>query len=125
MSKIIAQSYTDINKLRILQDQRITAANLAAANLSDGSETIQVQVKVVDFDRVEENLRRFEELYNQFLRYGSSYGDEVEEVHLVAMLCYESKVDRRRLRVDDVNEEEVKEEKERQETVTDVPDCCL
>lgn len=42
---------------------------------------------MVDFAKVEENLRRFEELYRQFLNYGGRFGEGAEEVHLVAVVC--------------------------------------
>ena len=47
---------------------------------------------MIDFDRVEGNLRKFEELYRQFLNYGGRFGDKAEEVHLVAVVCKRSDV---------------------------------
>jgi hypothetical protein len=47
---------------------------------------------LTDFKKVEENLRKFEDLYRQHLRYGGAYGETGEEVHLVAMVCKRSDV---------------------------------
>lgn len=51
--------------------------------------------EVIDFERVEENLRRFEEVYQLFLTSTrASLAGIVcgEEVHLVAMVCKRSEV---------------------------------
>jgi hypothetical protein len=44
----------------------------------------QLQQVLVDFDKLENNLRKFEVLYNGFLK---KEGGEGEEVHLVAVVC--------------------------------------
>lgn len=55
-----------------------------------GNASPQVQQVLVDFDKVEANLKKFEELYRQFQNYGGRFGDKAEEVHLVAVVCKRS-----------------------------------
>ena len=57
-----------------------------------GNTSPQVQQVMIDFDKIEANLKKFEESYRAFLNFGGKYGGKTEEVHLVAVVCKRSDV---------------------------------
>jgi flagellar motility protein MotE (MotC chaperone) len=117
LSGLITQSFTDISLLRRLAEtqsptypspaysptmknekafqRRGTKGNNTSAKTkakAKGNSSRQVQQSLIDFDKVEDNLKKLEELYRQFLNYGGKFGDKAEEVHLVAVVCKRSDV---------------------------------
>ena len=110
LSGLITQSYTDIALLRRMHETQTPTypsptysphsspkekhPNLNSKSKASSSPKTspQVQQSLIDFDKVEDNLRKFEELYRQFLHYGGKHGDRAEEVHLMTVVCKKSDV---------------------------------
>jgi hypothetical protein len=94
LSSLIKQSYTDIALLRRIHTtpsptlpSPTYAPNTPPTALTRSPKEKEIQQVLIDFDKIEGNLKKFEEMYRQFLRYGGRHGDEAEEVHLVAVVC--------------------------------------
>lgn len=98
LSHLIKQSYRDIEQL-----QQVRAAENSnygedldngqkSLNLSCGIPANGEEGKEVDFNKVKENLMKFEELYSKFLNQARDEFEKSEEVHLVAVVCKRSQV---------------------------------
>ncbi|KAK6580007.1 hypothetical protein PZA11_007715 [Diplocarpon coronariae] len=96
LSGLIKQSFTDLEVLKRVHAETIqTGGGGTGAGVEGkgkGKATEEEVGMVVDFERVERNLKKFEEVYRSFLSYGGAYGEKHEEVHLVAMVCRRSEV---------------------------------
>jgi hypothetical protein len=100
LSSLIKQSYADIALLRrlhtapspTLPSPTYSPNTSPSTILANSPKEKEVQQVLIDFDKIESNLKKFEEMYRQFLRYGGRHGDEAEEVHLVAVVCKRSDV---------------------------------
>ncbi|SZE99615.1 unnamed protein product [Blumeria hordei] len=79
LSSLIKQSFQDIQALR-------RVSKTPSLRVDPGPELQQE----LDFERVEQNLKRFEDVYTQFLQCGRNEGEPIEEVHLMAMVCRRS-----------------------------------
>ncbi len=82
LSSLISQSYSDLRTLKRIHTRKVRSNAF-------GKEDLQKQI---DFEKIEQTLKGFEELYNQYLRFGGWYGGEGDEVCLVAMVCKKSEV---------------------------------
>ncbi|KAF4626916.1 hypothetical protein G7Y89_g11241 [Cudoniella acicularis] len=51
-----------------------------------------VEENLIDFEKIQKNLERFEDLYRLWMKHGDGKGEVGTEVHLVAMVCKEGDV---------------------------------
>ncbi|KAI0999731.1 hypothetical protein K3495_g8463 [Podosphaera aphanis] len=101
LSLLLKQSYQDIEMLRSMRMAQTPNDSFSSSNSGNSREGANSLGNVpirdqrgneVDFERIEQNLRRFGDLYTQFLKDGGDEGKPAEEVHLVAMVCKRSEM---------------------------------
>ncbi|RKF57986.1 hypothetical protein GcM3_184017 [Golovinomyces cichoracearum] len=93
LSRLIEQSYRDLQMLRGVPITKTSDGTEGSNNNRSGKGLLcrlpNSGGKQVDLSKIEENLKRFEDLYAQFLN-GEKESDPTEEVHLVAIVCKQS-----------------------------------
>ncbi|RKF59674.1 hypothetical protein OnM2_058069 [Erysiphe neolycopersici] len=98
LSHLIQQSFRDIERLQQVHATQMSNCpedpnkNQGDLNLLCGLPSKYEEGKEVDFNRVKENLKRFEDLYMKFLNQEGDECEKKEEVHLVAVVCKRSQV---------------------------------